>query len=255
LNTDKTESVRYQAREEIAIKRMLDREGASAFSNTFEDLWGMEQLPGLATQHLMEMGYGYGGEGDWKTAAMVHIVKKMTEGIPGGTTFMEDYTYDLEPGKELSLGAHMLEVCPSVAADKPRIEVHPLGIGNRKDPARLVFEGHEGPGIVVSLIDMGGRVRLIVQDVEAIKPIYPMPNLPVARIMWKAMPDLLTGAHCWILAGGAHHTVFTYAATAEMMEDWADMMEIEFVHITKNTTVEALKHDLFLSDLAWKLRS
>jgi len=255
LNTDKTESVRYQAREEIAIKRMLDREGASAFSNTFEDLWGMEQLPGLATQHLMEMGYGYGGEGDWKTAAMVHIVKKMTEGIPGGTTFMEDYTYDLEPGKELSLGAHMLEVCPSVAADKPRIEVHPLGIGNRKDPARLVFEGHEGPGIVVSLIDMGGRVRLIIQDVEAIKPIYPMPNLPVARIMWKAMPDLLTGAHCWILAGGAHHTVFTYAATAEMMEDWADMMEIEFVHITKNTTVEALKHDLFLSDLAWKLRS
>lgn len=252
--TDNLEAVRYQAKEEIAMKRILDREGAGAYTNTFEDLHGMEQLPGLASQRLMEQGYGYGGEGDWKVSAMTHIVKAMTEGLPGGTAFMEDYTYDLEPGKELSLGAHMLEVCPSVAADKPRIEVHPLGIGGKSDPARLVFEGHPGPAIVISLIDMGGRLRMIVQDVEAVKPIYDMPNLPVARIMWKAMPDLRTGAHAWIVAGGAHHTVFTYAATAQMMEDWAEMMDIEFVHITGDTTIEGLKQQLFLADLAWKLK-
>lgn len=254
IATNNLDSIRCQAREEIAIKRILDREGAGAYTNTFEDLFGMDQLPGLSTQRLMEMGYGYGGEGDWKVSAMTHIVKQMTEGLPGGTSFMEDYTYDLEPGKELSLGAHMLEVCPTVAADKPRIEVHPLGIGGKNDPARLVFEGHPGKAIVISLVDMGGRLRLIVQDVEAVKPIYDMPNLPVARIMWKAMPDLLTGAHCWIIAGGAHHTVFTYAATAEMMEDWAEMMGIEYVHISKDTTVEGLKQQLFMADLAWKLR-
>lgn len=254
FNTEDLEAVRYQAKVEIGIRRILDRECAGAYTNTFEDLYGMKQLPGLASQRLMEMGYGYGGEGDWKVAAMTHLVKAMTIGLPGGTAFMEDYTYDLEPGKELSLGAHMLEVCPTVAADRPRIEVHPLGIGGREAPARLVFEGHPGKAIVISLIDMGGRLRLIVQDVEAVKPIYEMPNLPVARIMWKAMPDLLTGAHAWILAGGAHHTVFSYAATAEMMEDWAEMMDIEFVHITKDTTIEGLKHDLFLSDIAWKLK-
>lgn len=251
--TDNLDAVRYQAKEELAMKRILEREKAGAYTNTFEDLHGMEQLPGLASQRLMEQGYGYGGEGDWKVSAMTHIVKAMTEGIPGGTAFMEDYTYDLEPGKELSLGAHMLEVCPSVAADKPRIEVHPLGIGGKGDPARLVFEGHPGKAIVISLVDMGGRLRMIVQDVEAVKPIYEMPNLPVARIMWKAMPDLRTGAHAWIIAGGAHHTVFTYAATAQMMEDFAEMMGIEFVHITKETTIEGLKQQLFLADLAWNL--
>lgn len=251
--TDNLEAVRYQAKEELAMKRILEREKAGAYTNTFEDLHGMEQLPGLASQRLMEQGYGYGGEGDWKVSAMTHIVKAMTEGIPGGTAFMEDYTYDLEPGKELSLGAHMLEVCPSVAVDKPRIEVHPLGIGGKGDPARLVFEGHPGKAIVISLVDMGGRLRMIVQDVEAVKPIYEMPNLPVARIMWKAMPDLRTGAHAWIIAGGAHHTVFTYAATAQMMEDFAEMMGIEFVHITKETTIEGLKQQLFLADLAWNL--
>lgn len=251
--TDNLDAVRYQAKEELAMKRILEREKAGAYTNTFEDLHGMEQLPGLASQRLMEQGYGYGGEGDWKVSAMTHIVKAMTEGLPGGTAFMEDYTYDLEPGKELSLGAHMLEVCPSVAADKPRIEVHPLGIGGKGDPARLVFEGHPGKAIVISLVDMGGRLRMIVQDVEAVKPIYEMPNLPVARIMWKAMPDLRTGAHAWIIAGGAHHTVFTYAATAQMMEDFAEMMGIEFVHITKETTIEGLKQQLFLADLAWNL--
>ena len=168
---------------------------------------------------------------------------------------MEDYTYNLVPGKEGILQAHMLEVCPSIAATKPRIEVHPLGIGDREPPARLVFEGAAGPAVVASLVDMGGRMRLIVQDVEAVKPIMKMPNLPVARVMWRALPDLQTGLECWIAAGGAHHTTLTHDVTAGQLRDWARIMEIEFVHITKDTTVEALEHDLFLSDLAWKLRS
>ena len=252
--TDDIATVRYQAREEIAMKKMLDAEGCLAFSNNFQDLYGMEQLPGLASQHLMAQGYGYGGEGDWKVAAMTAILKAMSEGQTGGTAFMEDYTYHLEPGNEYSLGAHMLEVCPSVAAARPRIEVHPLGIGDRQPPARLVFEGHEGDAIVVSLIDMGGRLRLICQDIHCVKPILPMPNLPVARVMWQAMPDLATGIECWITAGGAHHTVLSYDVTAEQMHDWANMMDIEFVHIGKDTTPEALEHDLFLADLAWKLR-
>lgn len=252
--TDDLQTVRYQAREEIAMQKMMDREGCMAFSNTFQDLYGMEQLPGLASQHLMAQGYGYGGEGDWKVSAMTAIVKAMGENGNGASGFMEDYTYHLVQGQEYSLGAHMLEVCPSLAGEKPRIEVHPLGIGNRKDPARLVFEGKAGPGIVVSLVDMGGRLRLIVQDIEAVKPILPMPNLPVARVMWRAMPDLTTGLECWITAGGAHHSVLSYDVTAEQMHDWARMMQIEFVHITKNTTVEGLEKELFLNDLAWKLQ-
>ncbi len=252
--TDDIETVRYQAREEIAMKKMLDAEGCKAFSNTFQDLYGMRQLPGLASQHLMAQGYGYGGEGDWKVAAMTSIIKAMTEGQNGGSAFMEDYTYHLIPGNEYSLGAHMLEVCPSVAAKKPRIEVHPLGIGDREPPARLVFEGHAGAAVVVSLIDVGGRLRLICQDIECVKPIMDMPNLPVARVMWRATPDLKTGLECWITAGGAHHTVLSYDVSAEQMHDWARMMDIEFVHIGKDTTVENLEHDLFLSDIAWKLK-
>ena len=253
--TDDIGAIRYQAREEIAIKKMLDAEGCQAFSNTFQDLYGMEQLPGLASQHLMAQGYGYGGEGDWKVAAMTAILKAMGENGNGASAFMEDYTYHLVKGQEYSLGAHMLEVCPSVAAGRPRIETHFLGIGmNEKDPARLVFEGKPGKAVVVSLIDMGGRLRLIVQDIEAVKPIMPMPNLPVARVMWRAMPDLTTGVECWITAGGAHHTVLSYDVTAEQLRDWARMMEIEFVHITKDTTVESLEHELFLNDLAWKLK-
>ncbi|MGN0795142.1 MAG: L-arabinose isomerase [Aristaeellaceae bacterium] len=254
MATDGIETVRYQAREEIAMKKMLDAEGCRAFANTFQDLYGMKQLPGLASQHLMAQGYGYGGEGDWKVSAMTAILKAMSEGQTGGTAFMEDYTYHLEKGNEYSLGAHMLEVCPSVAADKPRIEVHPLGIGDREPPARLVFEGHAGSAIVVSLVDMGGRLRLICQDIECVKPIMDMPNLPVARVMWRAMPDLTTGVECWITAGGAHHTVLSYDVTAEQMKDWATMMDIEFVHITRDTTVEGLEQQLFLNDLAWKLK-
>lgn len=253
FNTKNIAQVRYQAREEIAMKRMMDEEGCKAFTNTFEDLYGMEQLPGLATQRLMAQGYGYGGEGDWKVSAMTAILKAMSEGQTGGTAFMEDYTYELEPGKEYSLGAHMLEVCPSVAELKPRIEVHPLGIGGKSDPARLVFEGHPGKAIVVSLVDMGGRLRLIVQDIKCVEPIYKMPNLPVARVMWKAMPDLKTGIECWILAGGAHHTVLSYDVTAEQMHDFARIFGIEFVHINKETTPEKLEQELLINDLAFKL--
>ena len=255
VNTDNTDAIRYQAREEIALKKMLDRNGAKAFANTFQDLYGMEQLPGLAAQHLMAEGYGFGAEGDWKVAAMTAILKAMGKDGNGASAFMEDYTYHLVPNNKKSLGAHMLEVCPSIAADKPRIETHHLGIGmNEKDPARLVFEGKAGKGIVVSLIDMGGRMRLICQDIEAVKPIMEMPNLPVARVMWEGKPSLEKGVECWITAGGAHHTVLSYDVTAEMMRDWAKMMDIEFVHIGEDTTVEKLEQELFLNDLAWKLK-
>ena len=255
IATDNTDAIRYQAREEIAIRKMMDREGCMAFSNTFQDLYGMQQLPGLASQHLMAQGYGYGGEGDWKVSALTAIMKAMGKNGNGASAFMEDYTYHLVQGSEYSLGAHMLEVCPSLAATKPRIETHHLGIGmNEKDPARLVFEGKEGDAIVASLIDMGGRMRLIVQDIVCVKPIMTMPNLPVARVMWRAMPDLATGVECWITAGGAHHTVLSYDVTAQQMRDWARMMDIEFVHITKDTTPEKLEEELFLKDLAWKLK-
>ena len=255
INTPNMEAIRYQAREEIAMKKMLEREGCMAFSNTFQDLYGMEQLPGLASQHLMAKGYGYGGEGDWKVSAMTAIMKAMGENGNGASAFMEDYTYHLVEGQEYSLGAHMLEVCPSLAGNKPRIETHHLGIGmNEKDPARLVFEGKEGDAIVVSLIDMGGRLRLIIQDIHCVKPILPMPNLPVARVMWQAEPNLTDGVEMWITAGGAHHTVLSYDVTAQQMKDWAKMLDIEYVHITKDTTVEALEKELFLMDLAWKLK-
>ena len=257
INTPNVGAIRYQAKDEIAMKKMLDANGCQAFTNTFQDLYGMEQLPGLASQHLMAQGYGYGGEGDWKVSAMTAIMKAMGQGGNGASAFMEDYTYHLVEGQEYSLGAHMLEVCPSLAATdvKPKIETHHLGIGmNEKDPARLVFEGKEGDAIVVSLVDMGGRLRLIVQDIVCVKPILPMPNLPVARVMWKAMPNLTDGVECWITAGGAHHTVLSYDVTAEQMKDWARMMDIEFVYITKDTTVDALEKELFLNDLAWKLK-
>ena len=255
IATDNIDAIRYQAKEEIAMEKLMKREKCSAFSNTFQDLYGMEQLPGLASQHLMSKGYGYGGEGDWKVAALTSVMKVMGENANGSSAFMEDYTYHLVQGSEYSLGAHMLEVCPSLAEGKPRIETHHLGIGmNEKDPARLVFEGKAGPAIVASLIDMGGRFRLIVQDIECVKPIMEMPNLPVARVMWKAMPDLTTGLECWITAGGAHHTVLSYDVTAEQMHDWANMMDIEYVHISQDTTVESLEHDLLVSDLIWKLK-
>ena len=254
IATDRLDLVEYQAREEIAIRNMLDAEGCRAFSNTFQDLYGMEQLPGLATQSLMAQGYGYGGEGDWKVAALTAVMKAMGRDGNGASGFMEDYTYHMVQGNEYSLGAHMLEVCPSLAADRPRIETHPLSLGmNEKDPARLVFEGREGDAIVVSLVDMGGRLRLICQDIHCVKPIMSMPNLPVARVMWQGEPDFAAGVECWLAAGGSHHTVLSYDVTAGMMKDWAAIMGVEFVHITRGTTLDALEKELFWNDLAWKL--
>ena len=255
INTDDIAAIKYQAREEIAMQKMLEANDCHAFANTFQDLYGMEQLPGLASQHLMSKGYGYGGEGDWKVAAMTAILKAMGEGGNGASAFMEDYTYNLVDGKEYSLGAHMLEVCPSLAAEKPRIETHFLGIGmNEKDPARLVFEGKPGKAVVCTLIDMGGRFRLVCQDIEVVKPIYEMPNLPVARVMWKALPDLTTGIECWITAGGAHHSVLSYDVTAEMLREWATIMDVEFVHIGEGSCPAKLAEELMIKDLIWKLK-
>jgi L-arabinose isomerase len=252
--TDDVSTVRYQAREELAMRRMMDEEDCGAFTNTFQNLYGMRQLPGLASQHLMAEGYGYGAEGDWKVGAMTAVMKKMGEKENGSSAFMEVYTYNLAPGKKYSLGAHMLEVCPSIAADRPRVEVHPLGIGNREDPARLVFEGKAGKAVFVSVIDMGGRFRMICQDIECVKPILDMPNLPVARVMWKTPGDFETALECWIIAGGSHHTVLSYDVTAEMMRDWARIMGIEFVHLTKDTRPEELEHDLMVDDFVWKFQ-
>jgi len=252
--TEDIASVRYQAKIEVAIRKMFAENDFGAFTTNFQDLHGMDQLPGLACQNLMADGYGFGGEGDWKTAALLRIMKLMAAGQTGGTAFMEDYTYHLEKGNEMILGAHMLEVCPTVAADKPRIDVQPLGIGDRQPPARLIFNSKPGKAICASLVDMGGRMRLIVADVEAKGSPKAMPNLPVAGIMWKPLPDLQTSAAAWIYAGGAHHTVMSYDITAEQMADWAEMMDIEYVHIGEETTIPAFKHDLLLSDLVWKLK-
>jgi len=251
--TERVGQIYHQAHMQLGMETILEAENAGAYTNTFEDLHGLEQLAGLASQDLMAKGYGYGGEGDWKTSGMTHIMKEMAKGLDSGTSFMEDYTYDLVEGNELILGAHMLEICPSIASDKPRIEVHPLGIGGKSDPARLVFAGKSGAAIVVSLVDMGGRLRLIVNDIECVEP-YEMPKLPVAATMWKPLPNLEISAEAWILAGAAHHSVLSFDLTADHMRDWAEMMDIEFIHINKDTNIPDLKRDLFLADLAWKLK-
>lgn len=247
LNEADMEAIRYQAREEIAIEKILKREGACAFSNTFEDLHGMKQLPGLATQHLMSKGYGFGAEGDWKTAALTAIVKAMYP--DGNTSFMEDYTYDYD--HELILGSHMLEVCPTIAEGRPRIEVHHLGIGGKEPPARLVFEGKAGKAKVLSLVDIGGRLRLIVQDIVCEKPFQSMPNLPVARTMWRPAPSFLEGLECWIIAGGAHHTVLSYDISDKTVRDFARIMGIELVAINDSTTAAGLERDLKLGDVIY----
>lgn len=254
MDTDDIEAVRYQARVECGLLKIFGENGYSAITTNFEDLYGMEQLPGLACQNLMADGYGFGGEGDWKVAAMTYIMKSMAEGMNGGTAFMEDYTYHLEKGNEHILGAHMLEVCPTVAVNRPKIQVHPLGIGDRQPPARLVFDSKDGDAIVASLVDMGGRLRLIVNDVKACNPLQKMPKLPVAGVMWKPLPDLTTSATAWIMAGGAHHSVLSYDITAEMMHDWAVMMGIEFVHISADTTIEGIEKELLWNDIAYKLK-
>jgi L-arabinose isomerase len=247
-------AVRVQAKYELAMKAFMKEGGFGAFTTTFEDLHGLEQLPGLAVQRLMEAGYGFGGEGDWKTSAMVRIMKLMASGLTKGTSFMEDYTYHMEPGNEMVLGAHMLEVCPTISATKPRIEVHPLGIGGKADPARIVFDGASGPAINASLIDMGDRFRLIINEVEAVKLDKEMPKLPVARILWKAQPSLKDAAEAWILAGGAHHTAFSFDITTEQMIDWAEMFGIEYLVINKDTNMMNFRKELKWNDVIWRLK-
>lgn len=248
------EAVRVQAKIELALKAFLKEGGYGAFTTTFEDLHGLKQLPGLAVQRMMEAGYGFGGEGDWKTSAMVRLVKLMGSGLDKGTSFMEDYTYHMEPGNEMVLGAHMLEVCPSISAEKARIEVHPLGIGGKADPARLVFKGKSGPAMNASLIDMGDRFRLIINSVDAVNQEKDMPNLPVARVLWKLQPSFQDATEAWILAGGAHHTVFSYDITEEHMVDWAEMNGIEVLRINRDTKMQDFKRELLWNDMIWRLR-
>lgn len=251
LNTDNIDAVKYQAKLEIAMEQVLTDGGFSAYTNSFEDLYGLDQLPGLASQNLMSKGIGFGAEGDWKSAALESVMTVMSEGLEKGLSFIEDYTYHLEEGNEAVLGAHMLEVSPAIAKGKPKIEVHPLGIGGKDDPARLVFEGKEGDAILATIVDMGGRFRMIVHDVSAISPMRNMPNLPVASVMWRPMPDMITGNESWILCGGTHHSVISYDLTADIMRDFAEIMGIEFVHINKETTITALRNQLQLGDLLW----
>lgn len=253
MDTDNLDAVRYQAREEVALKKFLEKHGFNAFHTNFEDLQELRQLPGLAAQDLMRQGYGFGAEGDWKVAAMLRVMKSMAEGLDGGTVFMEDYTYHFEPNNEMLLGSHMLEVDPSCSAEKPKIQVHSLGIGDREDPARLVFKANTGRGIVVTLVDMGDRLRMICNDVECKKQVNDMPNLPVAGVLWKPLPCLQTSAEAWIYAGGAHHSVLSYSLTADNMRDFAEIMGIEFVHINENTEINAFRKELFYNDVAYKL--
>lgn len=253
MDTDNIDAVRYQAKEEVGIKKFLEKHNFNAFHTNFEDLQALKQLPGLASQDLMRQGYGFGAEGDWKVAAMLRVMKCMAEGLDGGTVFMEDYTYHFEPGNEMLLGSHMLEVCPTCAAERPKIQVHPLGIGDREDPARLVFKAQSGKGIVVTLVDMGDRLRMICNDVECKEQVNDMPKLPVAGVLWKPLPCLQTSAEAWIYAGGAHHSVLSYSLTADNMRDFAEIMGIEFVHINENTEINEFRKELFYNDVAYKL--
>lgn len=236
------EAIMEQARVELALHAFLREGGYGAFTTTFEDLHGMKQLPGLAVQRLMAQGYGFGGEGDWKTAALVRLMKRMADNE--GTSFMEDYTYHLEEGNELVLGAHMLEVCPTIAAERPRLEVHPLSIGGKDDPARLIFNGRAGGAVNVSLVHLRGRFRMIVNVVEAVEPERDMPKLPVARVLWKPQPSLGESAEAWIYAGGAHHTAFSYKVDSEQMLDFAEMAGIECVVIDNQTNLRRLRSEL-----------
>ena len=247
--------VAVQAQIEIGFERFLEEKNYQAIVTHFGDLGSLQQLPGLAIQRLMEKGYGFGGEGDWKTAAMVRLMKIMTQGKKDakGTSFMEDYTYNLVPGKEGILEAHMLEGCPTIAEGPISIKCQPLSMGDREDPARLVFTSKTGKGVATSLIDLGDRFRLIINDVNCKKVEQPMPKLPVATAFWTPEPNLQTGAEAWILAGGAHHTAFSYDLTAEQMGDWAAAMGIEAVYIDKDTTIRNLKNELRWNEAAFRL--
>ncbi|HEX8658851.1 MAG TPA: L-arabinose isomerase [Hymenobacter sp.] len=237
-------ALREEARTELGLRSFLEAGNFQGFTTTFEDLHGLPQLPGLAVQRLMAAGYGFGAEGDWKVAALGHALKVMGQGLPGGSSFMEDYTYHLAPGQMAVLGAHMLEIDESIAAAKPRCEVHPLGIGGKADPVRLVFDVAPGPALNASLVDLGNRFRLLVNEVDAIALPQPLPRLPVARALWVPRPDLKTAAGAWILAGGAHHTVFTQALTAEYLQDFAEMAGVEYVAIDADTRLPGFRQEL-----------
>lgn len=232
------------ARIELGLRQFLKEGDFTGFTTTFEDLHGLQQLPGLAVQRLMAEGYGFGAEGDWKTAALVRALKVMATGLTGGTSFMEDYTYHLAPSGSKVLGAHMLEVCESIAADRPRVEIHPLSIGGKADPPRLVFNVPAGPALNVSVIDLGGRFRMILNEVESVPPDADLPKLPVARVIWIPKPDLEVAAQCWILAGGAHHTAFSQALTAEYLRDFAEIAGIELLEINDSTKVAEFKKEM-----------
>lgn len=248
------DELRYSARLELGLQALLEGVGAKGFTDTFEDLHGLRQLPGMATQRLMAAGYGFGGEGDWKTAALVRAMKVMGHGLPGGTSFMEDYTYHLAPRGHQVLGAHMLEICPSIAASKPRVEIHPLGIGGKDDPVRFVFDAPAGEALNASLIHLGNRFRLVVNKVKAVK-VPAMPKLPVARAVWECEPDFKTACAAWIYAGGAHHTAFSYAVTAEMLEDFATIAGIETVFIDADTRLPRFKQDLRNNEVFFHLEN
>jgi L-arabinose isomerase len=237
------DSLRVAAKIELGLRAFLEEGGFGAFTDTFQDLHGLGQLPGIATQRLMAEGYGFGGEGDWKTAALVRTMKVMAQGLPGGTSFMEDYTYDFS-GTPKVLGSHMLEVCPSIAANKPALEIHPLGIGGKADPVRLVFTAPSGPAVVASLVDLGDRFRLIVNEVDVIQPDQPLPKLPVARAVWIPRPSLKVAAAAWIYAGGAHHTSFSQALNVEHMEDFAEIAGVELIVIDAETRLRELRRQL-----------
>ncbi|TDD72406.1 L-arabinose isomerase [Jiangella aurantiaca] len=243
---DRRESLRYAARIEAGLRTFLTDGGFRAFTTNFEDLGGLRQLPGLAVQRLMADGYGFGGEGDWKTSVLVRTVKTMAAGLPGGTSFMEDYTYHFGPGEPKILGAHMLEVCPSISSATPSCEIHPLGIGNREDPVRLVFDATPGPAVVVGLADVGDRFRLVANEIDVVPPDEPLPNLPVARAVWKPRPSLSTSAEAWLTAGGPHHTVLSQAVGADVLSLFADMVRTELLVIDADTTTRQ-----FAKELRW----
>ncbi|MGB7190198.1 MAG: L-arabinose isomerase [Acidobacteriaceae bacterium] len=247
VGKEKREALRDAARTEIGLRRFLEEGGFGAFTDTFEDLHGLNQLPGVGVQRLMADGYGFGAEGDWKTAALVRAMKVMSAGLEGGTSFMEDYTYHFKHGGQV-LGAHMLEVCPSIAAAKPSLEIHPLSIGGKDDPVRLVFDSRTGPAVVASVVDMGDRFRLVVNTVEVVAAEEPLPKLPVARAVWRPEPDFKTATASWILAGGAHHTGFSLALGAEHLEDFAEMAGIEFLLIDEHATVRSIRKELRWND-------
>jgi len=250
---DRHQSLRDGARIEIGIRRFLQDGDFKGFTTTFEDLHGLVQLPGLGPQRLMAEGYGFAGEGDWKTAALVRAMKVMSAGLQGGTSFMEDYTYHLSPSGMKVLGAHMLEICPTIAATKPSLEVHPLGIGGKADPVRLVFDAKTGPAVNASIMEMGNRLRMVVNQVDAVPTDEPLPKLPVARALWLPQPDLKTAAAAWIYAGGAHHTGFSFDLTAEHLQDFAEMAGMEFLLIDNTTTVSSFKKELRWNDLYYHL--